>query len=326
MGFSTTFLRCFLLFVVLGSESVYADDCAFVRAALKNLPASGGEFIVPDGTYNCATPIILDRDNLTLRGSGHTKFRLADNSNVPMIIMGAIETPPRLVKGVQVMDLVLDGNRTHQQIECWGGPCDSGRTSNIRNNGITVRGVTNGVIKNISILSPRSGGVVTEKGCVGLLIDGVSVADSEFDGFAGYETTASTLTHLDLSHNASAGISIDIRFHGNTIRDSVLTGNRDVGIFMRYANGNHFENLVISDSGNHGIFVAEAEDTNTCPLDNEFFNLTVVRSRGFGFLLNNDCAGNKLTGTATFKKNTSGCFRDASAGKLDLAARIICED
>ncbi len=316
----------FLGFVFLFAQTALADECENIRNALNELPPSGGEVIVGPGNYTCDHPIIMDRSNVILRGTPETFLRLADNSNSPLIIMGAIETPPRPVANISVVNLQLDGNRQHQQIECWGGPCDAGGKANIRNNGITVRGVTNGVIRNIKITSPRSGGVVSEKGCVNLFIDGLKVTDSQFDGFAGYETTGSVLSNMVLSSNLAAGISLDIRFHGNTIRDSILANNRDVGIFMRYADENLFENLKIENSGNHGVFVAEAEEPGTCPRGNIFAGLTVEHSKGYGFLLNNDCEGNRLVGKIEFRKNSAGCLREPSRDRLGRPAQFICEE
>ena len=314
------------VFMIFVSRSAQADSCQSIRDALVHLPAQGGEAVIPDGHYVCDKPIILNRSGVTLRGLGNATLRLGDNANSPLVIMGNSNTPPAPVHDVHIANLKIDGNRRHQQMECWGGPCDSGGLANIRNNGVTVRGVVDGSMKNISVVSPRSGGVVTEKGCVRLMIDGLTVTDSEFDGFAGYETTGSTLSHMNLSGNSAAGISIDIRFHGNTIRDSLLSHNGDVGIFMRYANDNRFEDLIIEDSGNHGVFLAAAEMAGTCPINNEFLNLTVLRSHGFGFQLNDECAGNKLTGHAVFQKNTAGCYHEPSAGRVGAPDQITCEN
>lgn len=225
---------CLIALMVLchsfvGASSLPKDDCSFIREKILQLPPTGGEVEVPSGAYACHSPIILDRSHLRLKGQGDVKIRLAKNANAPVIIMGDAATPPRPLRDIQVSNLQIDGNRWHQKYECWGGYCDTGGTTFVRNNGITVRGVTNGLIKDVYITSTRSGGVVTERGCFDLEIDNLTSVDNEFDGFAGYETFGARLTRLNLSHNQAAGISLDIRFHGNIMRDVKIENNGDVG-------------------------------------------------------------------------------------------------
>ena len=301
------------------------DDCTFIREQLALLPLEGGTVLIPSGLYTCDAPIILNRDHQILRGQGSVTLRLGDNINTPLIVMGEIATPPRPIHDVQIINLNLDGNRQHQQQECWGGPCDSGNLSNIRNNGITVRGIIDGRIENVFITAPRSGGVVTEKGCQHLIIDGLSVTDSEFDGLAGYETTHSVFTNMNLHHNANAGISIDISFNQNIISHTQILHNRDVGIFMRDSQSNLFDHVTIEDSGNHGIFLASVDRESTCPINNEFHNLTVTRSQGAGFRLNNACIENRLTGTATFRQNRDACISEGTETHLLIQGDVQCE-
>lgn len=307
--------------------TAHADDCDFIRSAIQNMPAQGGTIEVPAGIFVCDRPIILDHEHATLRGQGFgSVLKLADNVNAPVIVMGQVETPPKQIYGVTVRDLKIDGNRDHQQGECWGGDCDAGGTAYIRNNGITVRGITNGRIENVYITRPRSGGVVSEKGCYNLQIDGLTVSESYFDGFAGYETYGSKLKNLHFFSNNAAGISIDIRFHGNTIENALIENNRDVGIFMRDSNDNLFKNVTIRNAGNHGIFLA-ADDTGlaTCPTNNEFRDLTVENSRGVGFRLNDACEKNRLTGRALFRANRDGCISEGTATKIGIAGSFICD-
>ncbi len=302
------------------------DECTFIRDLITAVPDSGGEVTIPAGSYTCNSPIVLDKNNLRLRGQGEVTLKLGKNINAPVIVMGDIITPPKPLMGIEVRNLKIDGNRLQQRMECWGGPCDSGGTSFIRNNGITVRAVTKGKIQDVFITSARSGGVVTEKLCYDLEVENLTAVDNQFDGFAGYETTGAKLNNMNLNKNLAAGISIDIRFHGNIIRNSKIDRNGDVGIFMRYSNSNLFENVEISNSGNHGIYLAETEESGTCPINNEFFNLKVSKSNGFGFHLNNSCEGNRLSGRAAFIQNRDGCIFRGGQAKLKIDGQLICEN
>lgn len=301
------------------------DDCDFIRDALKKISTTGGEVLIPTGQYTCLAPIVLDQSNLSLVGKGDVTLKLQDRADTPVVIIGDIQTPPRHLRDIQISNLKIDGNRRHQTRECWGGPCDSGGSTFIRNNGITIRGVTNAKIKNVFVTGAKSGGVVTEKGCYGLQIDGLTSVDNEFDGFAGYETSRSFLKNMTLSHNQAAGISIDIHFNGNTIQNTKIEDNGDVGIFMRDSNSNLFDNLTLSDNRNHGVFLAQVSSQANCANDNEFLNLTVVRSNGFGFRLNNACEGNRLSGTAQFLQNREACISEGTAVALEIDGKVICE-
>jgi hypothetical protein len=321
------FMSLFLTLPFSLNASLVNDECTFIRQQYLNLPPSGGEVLIPHGVYTCQSPIIMDKSFTSLRGEGDVTLRLGKNVNSPVIIMGDAVTPPRPLHNVTVKHLKIDGNRWYQKSECWGGSCDSGGTSYIRNNGITVRGLTNGRIEDVSITSARSGGVVTEKGCYDLVVDHLTAVDNEFDGFAGYETYGSKLTNLILSHNRAAGISLDIRFNGNFFKDVHIENNGDVGIFMRDSSSNIFENVSILGSGSHGVFLAMADDDEaTCPLSNEFQNLSVTHSRGVGFRLNNACAGNALSGTAQFLENRDGCLSVDPQSKVEVLGLLVCHE
>src|SRR5215472_16710056 len=60
-----------------------------IQQALDSLPDSGGEVILPPGTYAICEPIVLQRSHQTLRGSGAstTLRQLADHANCPVIVM-----------------------------------------------------------------------------------------------------------------------------------------------------------------------------------------------------------------------------------------------
>src|SRR5208283_3188203 len=87
--------------------------CAEIQQALDRLPESGGEVMLPAGTFAVSQPIVLQRDHQSLRGSGDaTVLRLADGANCPVIILGEpINNPQRTVNNLRVSGLFIDGNR-----------------------------------------------------------------------------------------------------------------------------------------------------------------------------------------------------------------------
>jgi hypothetical protein len=228
-----------------------------IQKALDALPAGGGEVVLPPATISIHQPVVLRRDNQTLRGSGNaTILRLADRANCPVLILGEpVNHPKTTVKHLLVADLFIDGNRRNQQRELWRL---AGEGSEIHNNGITVQGVNDSIIENVTCADCRSGGLVTTLGVKRLTVCGLTAFDNEFDGLACYHTTHSTFTDLYLHDNPGAGISLDLAFDHNVISNAVLNAN-DLGIFMRASRDNQFHNVTIDNSHRFGVFMAHAE-------------------------------------------------------------------
>lgn len=306
------------------TTGVAIGNCTSIQSAITALPATGGQILVPAGYYECTTPVIIDRDNVQLRGDGAgTILRLADNINAPVLIIGQTITPSTTVhKNIHVSDIFIDGNRTNQAMECWGGTCDSGGTTVIRNNGITLRNVTDVVIENVIVARARSGGLVTEKNCRHVTVNNFTTFDNEFDGIAGYQTEDSIFSHLHIYNNAAAGISLDIEFNNNVISDAVLTGNRRLGIFMRNSKDNVLNGIQIRNSGEHGIFIAQDEQAKPA-IGNTFTAMTVSNSVQAGLRVNDASCVNNLVVASQFVGNGDGCISEVIPGLVQQCG-VIC--
>jgi hypothetical protein len=279
--------------------TVRSGSCAEIQNAIDSLPPSGGQVVLSNATYVCSTALVIDRNNVALRGQGPgTVLRLADGADAPVLVLGqTVEQPDQTRQNLHVSDLMIDGNRTNQTYECWGGECDEGGLTVIRNNGITLRRVSDIVVERVTVASARSGGLVTEKGCQRLTIQDFSAYDNHFDGLAGYQTEDSLFTRLNLHENEAAGLSFDIDFDHNVIGDTIVTGNGKVGIFMRDSRYNIFHDLQIRDSGEHGVFLAEANgDPTQAATNNTFHGLVASGSKGTGFRVNDlSCTKNVIS-------------------------------
>jgi hypothetical protein len=284
-----------------------------IQRALDSLPATGGEVILPAGKFQIRQPIILSRDHQALSGVGAaTILHLADDANCPVIIMGEpVNNPSRVVQDLCVSGLFIDGNRAQQQRELWRL---SGEGSQIRNNGITAQSVSGSTVENVITARCRSGGLVTTRAVRRLAVDGFESFDNEFDGLACYQTEDSIFENLNLHNNPGAGISLDLAFNRNVVRDAVLVAN-DLGIFMRSSRENQFLNVSIRDSHHHGVFMAHTETLTahgwapapkTECVFNSFTNLIAMNCGGAAFRVNNTtCTHNVLIG-AKFAGNVKG--------------------
>ena len=286
---------------------------AKIQRALDNLPASGGEVVLPAGTIEVCQPIILSRDHQTLRGAGTaTILHLAGDANCPVIILGEpLNSPTQTIRHLKVTGLFVDGNRAHQQRELWRL---TGEGSEIRNNGITVQGVSDSAVEDVTCARCRSGGLVTTRHVRRLTVRNLTSFDNQFDGLACYQTTDSLFTGLSLHDNPGAGISLDLDFNHNVISDAVLAAN-DLGVFMRASRGNQFFDVSIRDSRHYGVFMAQAEmpaadgwepAPQTECAENSFTNLAARDCGGAAFRVNNTSCTNNLIIRAKFDDNAEG--------------------
>jgi hypothetical protein len=292
-----------------------AGTGADINRALRRLPKGGGRVILGPAIFELREPIVMDRDNVELRGSGKTTVvRLADKANCPVLIVGRINTPiDRIVSGVSLRNLTLDGNRSEQsqkvEDECWGGICDNGGVSVIRNNCLTIRGSHKVTVENIVTRGARSGGVVLEKHCREVRLENLESCENYYDGLACYETEDSSFHRLNLHSNLSAGISLDLDFNNNVFTKVQLLGNGSQGIFMRDSNGNHFKDLEITKNGAQGVFIAQADDDPTTKCTNNVFSDMVnMHNQSDGVRINDRSCTENMVRNSRFqgnKKNVS---------------------
>jgi Periplasmic copper-binding protein (NosD) len=266
---------------------------------------NGGEVVLPAGKIKISQPLVLHYNYQTLRGAtnqGTTLF-LINNANCPVIIMGQpVNRPIQTVRHLYVSDLFIDGNRTHQQRELWR---EQGEGSEIRNNGITIQNISDSTVENVTCARCRSGGLVTTLGVRRVIVNNFASFDNEFDGLACYLTMDSVFTNLYLHNNPGAGISLDLAFDHNVIRDAVLASN-DLGIFMRDSRNNQFSDVSLKNNRDFGVFMAQAyapvdrgvkgEDDTECT-DNCFTNLVAAKNGRAAFRVNDvSCTNNVIVG------------------------------
>jgi len=83
-------------------------DQTEINAAITALPATGGEVVILDGTYNITAKINVAKNNVSIRGNGNaTILKRMFNSSVAE---GAITLTSR--SGCKIADLQVDGNKT----------------------------------------------------------------------------------------------------------------------------------------------------------------------------------------------------------------------
>jgi len=280
-----------------------------IQQAIDALPDTGGRILLEAGVFTCTTPIILDRDQVEIQGQGAaTCLRLAAGANAPLVILGQpVASPTVMRRHLRLADVHLDGNRSGQSQEEWTGVgAPAGRPA-LRNNGLTLRHVSDVLIERVTVVNARSGGLVTEQGCQRVTVQGLTSAYNQFDGLAATQTENSQFTGLYLHDNRCAGLSFDFGFQHNLISQAILTQNGTQGVFMRNARQNVFTTLQIRASGAHGVLLAQVDEDATTPAaGNTFVGLSVAGCQQAGLRVDHtSCINNVLIG-AHFSNNPSG--------------------
>ena len=293
---------------------IKASDHTAIQKAIDRLPPAGGTVLLLPGRkpVRVGASIVIDRNNVTLEGEGRVELRLADGVNQPVLILGQTRAEPTVTRtNIHVRNLIINGNRAKQTSELHP------YNRELRNNGLSLRRVEDCSVERVGAFACRSGGLVTELGCRRLTVRDFEAYDNYFDGLACYHTEDSVFSGLKLHHNLAAGISLDIDFARNVIRDSVLTSNRSVGVFIRDSRDNVFSNLLIEASGEHGFFLAQVDmDATTPATGNQFQNCRVRDCGGAGIRVNNATCVNNSVITSEFTHNACGGFSEVTPGLL----------
>jgi hypothetical protein len=297
-----------------------------IQKALDSLP-KGGEVRLEAGTYAVHQPVILQRDGEVLRGAGEaTILYLADNANCPVVVLGSpVVRASGPVTGLEISDLLIDGNRKNQPVEIWRSFPDG----SLYNNGIDVWNVDGAKVDHVVCRRCRSGGLVSTARTRHLMVNDFTSYGNQFDGLACYSTEDSRFSNLDLHDNLGAGISLDLDFNHNVIDGATLTGN-DLGVFMRQSRNNTFASLKINKSHHHGVFMAQTVEGNRlCPgtecIGNSFEKLLVTNCGGRAFLVNDaSCISNSIT-SSQFVGNAQGGLGQALA-KLVAVRDLVEQD
>lgn len=223
-------------------------------------------------TAELTTPIFIKTSGMVLENKEYT---LAKNANCPMLVIDGVQN-------VTLSNLYLDGNKDEQTSEYYT------KNEELRNNCITIRNSSNINLYNIVTCRARSGGIVIEKSCSNITINGLNSYNNFFDGFCIYESEGCTLLNAHIHTNIYAGISLDWRANKNVFFRVTLENNGHAGIFMRDANQNCFNEVTLRHSGIY-IHQRDNEKETGCS-----FNYFFLFTRPVIYVGSESCRENKL--------------------------------
>jgi hypothetical protein len=331
---------------------VREKSCEAIDRAVHSLPPEGGRIRLVAGTYMCAHPVVIDRNNVDLAGAGQgrTILKAFAGKPVPLLVIGSIRNtdhnqfgvpyPDRVTRNVSVSGLTVDGNyHTHpnpKSVECWDPVTAQsnnclGDSTSIRNNGLTVRRAEDIKVNDFGAIANYSGGIVTEKYCKNLLMDNFTVADNFYDGFAGYETTASVFRNFHANGNHYSGLSADIDFKGNIFEGGEMRGNHDNGLFSHAVSANIYRNLEVhgNDNWNYYFDGQREKDHEEVIIpgfcnDNRIEGGSMSGSKG-GIFIHSSCR-NFQVDHATMSEPGRPCFLFDPGSEVKISGNTTCDD
>jgi parallel beta-helix repeat protein len=205
------------------------DAASVINRAITAVASTGGEVEIREGTYILTSSVVIDGDNIVLRGVGDaTVLTVAPNAKI-----NALEATGRT--HIVVANLLIDGNKAH---------------NNESYNGFLQCGI---YFEDVAF------GTVT----------GVRIHDNFYHGvmIVG-ESSVIVVSGNTIVGNGDSGIEVhwkeSKRNRNIEIRDNVVAGN-PYGIYVSSADNIRVEGNIVRDAGTAGIVVTDGAYTPNTP-------------------------------------------------------------
>ena len=257
-----------------------------IVSAMAGLSEGGTVFVRAQANcYIVSEPIHISKSNTSLIGEQGACIKLADSSNVPVILVGSsLETVPDTdhITNVYISGFIIDGNKENQRDatesdEAIGLP-------NIRINAIAVRGAEDVWMERLILMNARSGGLVISQQSRNILVQDTIFSGNFFDGLAIDGGHLVLVNNFIAEDNGFSGVSIDTGNSGLLIQNGVIQRNGDNGIFIRFTRESQFKGLNITDNCNLGVFASHDDPGGSEGLvEVTFSELDVFRNLSAGF-------------------------------------------
>ena len=259
-----------------------ADDVE-INAAIIALPATGGEIVILDGTYNITAKINVTKDNVSIRGNGNATIlkRMFDSP----VTEGVITLTSR--SGCKIANLQIDGNYTDNNgcgIYLYNSSNNTVTSNTCNNNGFGI------------YLYNSSDNAVTGNTC-------------KYNSF-GIHLSASNNNNTVTSNtcnNNNFGIYLYNLSNNNTVTSNTCNNNSNHGIYLSSSSNNTVTGNICNNNSNYGIRLFSSSNNaitgNTC--NNNGSGIYLVSSSNNNTITGNTCIrGTGTTGDYTIDQYT----------------------
>ena len=213
------------------------NDQEEIIQALNALPATGGEVVILDGTYNITASINIPKDNVSIRGSGNatTLKRMYNSTNTDSgsTASGLITLNEK--SGCKIQGLQIDGNKTtYTAIYNYGINLYSSSNNTITGN------TCNNNNYGIHIYSSSNDNTITGNTC------------NNNYGIYLYSSSNNTITGNTCNNNDYIGINLYSSSNNNTITGNTCNNNDYIGINL-YSSSNNTITGNTCNNNDYGI-------------------------------------------------------------------------
>lgn len=214
-----------------------ADDVE-INAAITALPATGGEIVILDGTYNITAEIDVNKNNISIRGNGNaTILKRMFNS---LEAEGVITLSSR--SGCKIANLQIDGNKTsYSSYDNYS--IYLGSSSNNTITGNTCNNAYYGIR-----LSSSSDNTITGNTC----------NSNNYGIYLSY-SNSNTITGNTCNNNNSSGICL--YFSSNSVITGNTCNNNGNGVYLDNANSSTITGNTCNNN-NIGIHLVFSNNSN----------------------------------------------------------------
>jgi parallel beta-helix repeat protein len=260
-------------------------DQAEINAAITALPATGGEIVILDGTYNITAKIDVTKDNVSIRGNGNATIlkRTYNSSGSEGIVTltGA--------SGCTIEKLYIDGNKANYT------------TTN--NFGIYLASNCNDTtITGNTCNNSKGTGICLAPGCNDTTITG-NTCNNNNTGIDLAPNCNDTTIAGNTCNNNSTGICLAPNCNDTTITGNTCNWNSR-GIFLESSRDNTVTGNTCNNNNNHGIYLGSSSNSavtcNTCNWNN----------RGIYLYTSSD---NTVTGNTCNSNSNHGIYLEFSS-------------
>jgi parallel beta-helix repeat protein len=229
------------------------NDQTEINAAITALPATGGEIVILDGTYNIAAKINVTKDNVSIRGNGNaTILKRMFNSSV---VEGVITLTGR--SGCKIANLQVDGNKTSY--------------TNYRNSGIYLDSSSNNTVTCNTCNNNNNYGIY-----LGSSSNNNTVTGNTCNNNSSYDINLSSSSNNTVTgntcNNSNYGIRLSSSSNNNTVTGNTCNNNNNYGIDLSSSSNNTVTSNTCSDNS-RGINLSSSSNntvtSNTCS-DNSY--------------------------------------------------------
>ena len=248
-------------------------DQTEINAAITALPATGGEVVILDGTYNITAKINVAKNNVSIRGNGNATIlkRMYDSSTGE----GVITLTSR--SGCKIANLQVDGNKT------------SYTSSN--NYGIYLYSSSNNTITGNTCNNNGTGINLTSSS--NNTVTGNTCYNNNNYGIRLYSSSNNTFTGNTCNNNGSYGIYLLSSSNENTITGNTCCNNGSFSIYLSDAHNNTVTGNTCNNNS-CGVYLASSNNNtvtgNTC--NNNYYGIRIYSSSNNNTVTGNTCIDN----------------------------------